>query len=161
MWIIRFITTQNSMTSTNYHLFSGISAWPTVKAGRRALTRTSIFFNTHNPTNQYFLTCNLILPVIQLLQTQWEWSNNISICYRKTLPLRRFGSVNVFQDKLSRSFSLTVSQEQKNQRHHEGLDFSIYLFVYFMGQHLLYLIYVASIIKCFTWQQTEMWDQTI
>lgn len=130
------------MTSTDYHLFTGISARPSVKVGNRALTRTSILFNTHNSTNQYFLTCNLILTVIQLLQTQWEWSNNISICYRKTLPLHRFGSVNVFQDKLSRSFSLTVSQEQKTKDTRVGF---FYLFIYFVGRHLLYLMYVASI----------------
>lgn len=136
------------MTSTDYHLYTGISARPTVKVGNRALTRTSIFFNTHNSPNQYFLTCNLILTVIQLLQTQWEWSNNISICYRKTLPLRRFGSVNVLQDKLSRSFSLTVSQEQKTKDTMKGW---IFLFIYlFCGATFALFDLSASILKCFT-----------
>lgn len=59
--IIGFITIHNSMTSTDNYFFTGISARLILNAGNRALTRTSIFFNTHNSTNPYFLTCNLIL----------------------------------------------------------------------------------------------------
>lgn len=114
-WIIGFIIIQNSMTPTDYYLSTDISARLILNAGSRALTRTSIFFNTHNSTNPYFLTCNLFLTVMQLPQTQQEWSSTISICYRKTLPLCRFGSVSVLQDKLSRSFSLTASLAQKTR----------------------------------------------
>lgn len=85
------------MTSIDYYLFTGISARLILNAGDGALTRTSIFFNTHNSTNQYFLTCNLILTAIQWLRTQREWGSNISICSRKTLPLWRFGSASVLQ----------------------------------------------------------------
>lgn len=124
------ITIQNSMTSTDYYLSTGISARLIFNAGNRALTRTSIFFNTHNSTNQYFLTCNLILTVIQLLQTQQEWSSNISICYRKTLPLCRFGSASGLQDKLSSSCSLTASLAQNPKTPQRVL----YLFIYLVEQ---------------------------
>lgn len=159
------------MTSTDYYLFTGISARLILNAENRALTRTSIFFNTHNSTNQYFLTCNLILTVIQLLQTQQEWSSNISICYRKTLPLCRFGSASVLQRQIFLELHFESISRAENQRHQQWfsgntveLDWGIFSFLYFcraiITMHFLCFIYIVLFIKYLTTLQTDVWDHT-